>query len=128
MDANMIVAIVVGVLIFMFLSGFVLIRSGCISGNCQSGGSKGQVVLFHAPWCGHCQDLMPTWTQLEKEFPGQVISVNADENKELVNKFGVDGFPTIYYCPNGKNNNKDAESYEGSRDYDALKKYVQSNL
>ena len=128
MDTKMMIAAIVGVLVFLFLGGFILIRTGCITGNCQSGGSKKQIILFFAPWCGHCQDLKPTWEKLESEFAGKVVSVNGDENRELVNKFGVDGFPTIFYCPNGMDSNEGAETYDGGRDYDDLKRYIQSHL
>lgn len=94
----------------------------------QSGGTQGQVVLFYAPWCGHCQNLKPVWNRLESEFKGQVVKVNGDEEPKLVSKFGVDGFPTIYYCPNGKNSNKDAVLYEGDRSEADLLKFIKSRL
>lgn len=55
------------------------------------------VVEFYAPWCGHCQSLVPEYKKLAKALKGiiKVGSVNADEHKSLGGQYGVRGFPTI---------------------------------
>ncbi|XP_055855238.1 protein disulfide-isomerase A6 homolog [Episyrphus balteatus] len=55
------------------------------------------IVEFFAPWCGHCQSLVPEYKKLAKAVKGviKVGSVNADEHNSLGGRFGVKGFPTI---------------------------------
>ncbi|KAH8266621.1 hypothetical protein KR018_003821, partial [Drosophila ironensis] len=55
------------------------------------------VVEFYAPWCGHCQSLVPEYKKLAKALKGvvKVGSVNADADQSLGGQFGVRGFPTI---------------------------------
>ncbi|XP_068140091.1 protein disulfide-isomerase A6 homolog [Drosophila tropicalis] len=55
------------------------------------------IVEFYAPWCGHCQSLVPEYIKLAKALKGvvKVGSVNADEHNSLGGQFNVRGFPTI---------------------------------
>ena len=60
------------------------------------------LVLFHANWCGHCKKMMPEWLKFENEFHGHkginVINVES-ENKSIMKKHDINGFPTVKYCP-----------------------------
>jgi len=73
------------------------------------------IVEFYAPWCGHCQRLVPDYTKAAKALKGvvKVGSVNADEHRSLGTQYGVQGFPTIKIF--GLNKNK-PEDYNGGRD------------
>lgn len=55
------------------------------------------VVEFYAPWCGHCQQLVPEYTKVATALKGivKVGAVNADEHKSIGGQYGVQGFPTI---------------------------------
>lgn len=55
------------------------------------------VVEFYAPWCGHCQSLVPEYKKLATALKGvvKVGALNADEHKSLAGQYGVQGFPTI---------------------------------
>lgn len=52
---------------------------------------------FYAPWCGHCQQLVPEYSKLATALKGvaKVGAVNADEHRSLGGQYGVKGFPTI---------------------------------
>ncbi|VVD02520.1 protein disulfide-isomerase A6 homolog [Leptidea sinapis] len=55
------------------------------------------IVEFFAPWCGHCKNLVPEYKKAAKALKGiaKVGAVDADQYKELSQKYGVSGFPTI---------------------------------
>lgn len=93
-------------------------------------GSSKTLVLFHAPWCGHCKQLMPTWDKFESENQGgsvDVLKINADDNQEAAKKHGVEGYPTIKFLPNGLDNPEGAVDYQGERTYEGLKKFLQEH-
>jgi len=77
------------------------------------------IVEFYAPWCGHCQRLVPDYTKAAKALKGvvKVGAVNADEHRSLGSQYGVQGFPTIKIF--GLNKNK-PEDYQGGRDTKGL--------
>jgi len=93
------------------------------------------IVEFYAPWCGHCQRLVPDYTKAAKALKGvvKVGAVNADEHRSLGGQYGVQGFPTIKIF--GLNKNK-PEDYQGQRTAQgmvdgglaAAKKMVQAQL
>jgi protein disulfide-isomerase len=57
--------------------------------------SDDSVLIFHAPWCGHCKKSMGEFKNSVLKGRGKVILINTDENPDLVKKYGVQGFPTI---------------------------------
>ncbi|KAL9618410.1 MAG: hypothetical protein Q9160_006851 [Pyrenula sp. 1 TL-2023] len=62
---------------------------------------KPALVEFFAPWCGHCKNLAPIYEELGTAFSHasekvSIAKVDADANKDLGKKFGVQGFPTEF--------------------------------
>jgi thioredoxin 1 len=62
------------------------------------------IVDFWAPWCNPCKMIAPTLEKLASEQEGKLIvaKVNTDENPEWMNKFGVQGIPTLLFVSDGK--------------------------
>jgi protein disulfide-isomerase-like protein len=83
---------------------------------------KSSLVLFYADWCGHCKKLKPTWKECSekaKEKGLTMIQINVgegtDKDKELTEKYNIDGYPTIILFKNGK-----AIPYDGPRTEEAF--------
>ncbi|GAA0139368.1 chaperone [Lithospermum erythrorhizon] len=86
------------------------------------------VVEFYAAWCGACQELAPEWEKAAKilsqnEPPIVLAKVDANDqqNKQLANKHGLKGFPTIKILKDGGNVIAD---YKGPREANAIVSYV----
>ncbi|MBK6793058.1 MAG: thioredoxin [Anaerolineales bacterium] len=62
------------------------------------------IVDFWAPWCNPCKMIAPTLDKLAKEMEGKIIvaKVNTDDHAEWMQKFGIQGIPTLLFVSNGK--------------------------
>ncbi|KAI5326336.1 hypothetical protein L3X38_035410 [Prunus dulcis] len=87
--------------------------------------TKDVLVEFYAPWCGHCKSLAPTYEKVATAFKleeGVVIAnLDADKYKDLAEKYGVSGFPTLKFFPK---NNKEGEEYGGGRDLEDFVDFI----
>lgn len=72
------------------------------------------IVEFYAPWCGHCQNLVPEYQKAAQALKGvvKIGGVNADEHKSLAQQYSVRGFPTIKVFGLDK---KKPQDYNGQR-------------
>lgn len=79
-----------------------------------------KLVLFYADWCGHCKSMMKDWDEASKVVGGGMIKINVgngtDKDRDIMNEYMVEGFPTIIIFNNGKKvgvfKDRDRDSFE----------------
>ena len=81
------------------------------------------LILFYAPWCGHCKAFHPQFEKLAKSTKGlfKIGAVNCEEERDLSGKYKIDGFPTVLFF--GEDKTK-TEEYEGNRKADKIVDYL----
>lgn len=83
------------------------------------------LVMFYAPWCGHCRKMKPEYTAAATDLNAAGYSkclamVDCTVNPEITEQFNIDGFPTIKLFKNGKF----IQDYTGKRTVEEIKKFV----
>lgn len=71
-------------------------------------GNTAELLFFYADWCPHCKNAKPHWDRLSKEYDGKQINkyllkftkidcsnTDDDSTKQMLEKYQVEGFPTI---------------------------------
>ncbi len=79
------------------------------------------LLMFYAPWCGHCKRIEPIWTTLGTELHSKAFvgKVDATLNHYAAQRFGVRGYPKIVAIVGGK-----TYEYRGGRTEGALRSYI----
>uniref|UniRef100_A0A8C8R4S2 Protein disulfide-isomerase A4 n=1 Tax=Pelusios castaneus TaxID=367368 RepID=A0A8C8R4S2_9SAUR len=88
------------------------------------------LIEFYAPWCGHCKQLEPVYTELGKKYKNEknlvIAKMDATANDVTNDHYKVEGFPTIYFAPSS--NKKSPIKFEGgNRDLEHLSKFVEEH-
>ena len=61
------------------------------------------VVLFYAPWCGHCVNAKEPFAKASNDASIPFIAYNADRTSSILQRdYQVKGFPTITRIEHGK--------------------------
>jgi thiol-disulfide isomerase/thioredoxin len=93
-------------------------------GDLQQFGQNDRVVLFYAPWCGHCQRFMPEYKKLAQSAPHITFTqFNASDRSDELQSHApafvqgnVQGYPTLIFDTRGRG----TYAYEGPRDLTSL--------
>ena len=87
---------------------------------------KHSLVMFYAPWCGHCKAAKPHYTAAAEAFKDQkkkaFAAVDCTKSNDLCSQHGVQGFPTFKYFHYGK---KPAD-YTGGRTEEDFRKFMEN--
>ena len=89
--------------------------------------SQNQVVFvkFYAPWCGHCKQMAPAYSELAKKYNVEgsqvkIAKVDATIQKEFAGQHKIQGFPTIKLFIGGS-----PVDYQGERTVDAMIAFIE---
>ena len=120
--------IIVGVIVFSgiaiyYYSSYVSPKKQTnYSGNNEHGSSSSQnsdnkeaeLLLFYVDWCPHCKTAKPVWNDIKSEYENKTINgykvifteVNCTEEtaevEQMMNKYNIEGFPTIKLLKDGQ--------------------------
>jgi protein disulfide-isomerase-like protein len=101
------------------------------------GTSEGWFVEFYAPWCGHCQKLVPDYKKAAKNLKDYIKfgAIDADAHKGIGSSFGVNGFPALKMFAKPATMNpythkpyREAEDYSGPRTYKGIKTFALNKM
>jgi thiol-disulfide isomerase/thioredoxin len=83
-------------------------------GDFNSSSKQAELLFFYADWCPHCKTAKPIWNDIKSEFQNKTIngykvlfteinctSENA-ETEQMMNKYNIEGFPTIKLLKDGQ--------------------------
>jgi thiol-disulfide isomerase/thioredoxin len=73
----------------------------------QNSNKTATLMLFYVDWCPHCKTAKPEWESLKSEYDGKSINgytinfmeynctTESDEVSQLMDKYNIEGYPTI---------------------------------
>jgi thioredoxin 1 len=84
------------------------------------------LVDFWAEWCGPCKSLAPKLEEIAGEMSGKVkiVKLDIDNNREMTEKFGVRGIPTMILFKGGQQVNH----MVGNRSKEEIVSFISSAL
>lgn len=81
------------------------------------------MVLFYGDWCGHCKRFKPIWNEFKRVTNRSVINIISINDQSLLDKYNIDGVPTIKVFKDGK-----IDDYNNGRDIHSLSNYANNLL
>lgn len=76
--------------------------------------SSGALILFYAPWCGHCKSIKPEFASASRKLDGGLVlaAVDCTAATDICTSFSVKSYPTLLFFADG---DKDGVPYTEGR-------------
>ena len=92
------------------------------------------MLVFVMDGCGYCDELkrnvLDRLTKEGEQNNFLVVKRGGDKENKIIDAWGVQGFPTIYFLKNGQKQRPPGSGskgeYEGPRDYETIKKELKT--
>lgn len=80
----------------------------------ESGNKQAEMLLFYAEWCPHCKTAKPNWDSIKSQYQNKTINgyhviftevnctTESAETEQMMNKYNIEGFPTIKLIKDGQ--------------------------
>ena len=78
---------------------------------------KDVMLLFYAPWCTHCKELIPKYEEIAKKLKNKnpkLLIAKIDGTENEIESIAITGFPTLMFFPGNKKKQSPIE-YKGKR-------------
>ncbi|XP_023945988.2 thioredoxin domain-containing protein 5 homolog [Bicyclus anynana] len=114
--------------IFLFLPFFVTPEEGSVyeygpdNFKRQIADMDGNFIMFYAPWCRHCTEFHPIWSELAelvntKDSRFAIAQVDCTRHSKVCHENDITGYPTLLYF---HKNSLSPVEYKGTRDLPSL--------
>ena len=82
--------------------------------NSNGSSNVAELLLFYVDWCPHCKTAKPIWNELKNEYENKTINghkivfteinctTETAEIEQMVNKYNIEGYPTIKLLKDGQ--------------------------
>ena len=94
----------------------------------SNNGKSAELLLFYVDWCPHCKTAKPAWDEIKTQYENKTINgykfifteINFTEEtaevEEMMNKYSIEGFPTIKLLKDGQIVEYDAKPTKSTLD------------
>mgnify|MGYP001188415513 FL=1 len=81
-------------------------------------------VNFNTTWCYWSKKLQPVWKKLEEDMNGKDIEIldikcDLEQNKDLCERYSIDGYPSIKLIQGNK-----IFTYDGDRSFEDMRAFI----
>jgi len=94
-----------------------------------------ELLLFSTTWCPHCKSMKPDWEKIKETYTDRLINgykiifIDVDctnensKNEELMNKYKIEGFPSIILVKD-----KSPITFDANPSFDTLDQFLNNVL